>query len=118
MTYIHFPTLLMHTALLIFGAVTINDYHDGFLLIAVVVLIAHTVWAARSKHKLFPAHLFGCAVQFALYHLDVIDVHSGAFGLGGGALALFFYEIAMLLSCITELIIWLTKLHPKSRERS
>lgn len=113
MTYIHFPTLLLHIALTIFGAVTINQYHDAFLLVAVLVLLAHAIWYARSKHNMFPAHIFGCITQFFLYHLDVIDVHSGAFGLGGGEFALFFYEIAMFLSCIIELIIWLTKLHPR-----
>lgn len=109
MTYIHFPTLLLHIGLTVFGAITINHYHDAFLLIAVLILIMHAVWASRSRHKMWPAHLFGCAIQFALYHLDVIDVHSGAFGLGGGEFALFFYEIAMLLSCIIELMIGLVK---------
>lgn len=113
MTYIHFPTLLLHAALTILGAMTINQYHDGFLLVAIVLLIAHAIWHARSKHNMFPAHLFGCIAQFLLYHLDVIDVHSGAFGLGGGEFALLFYEFAMFLSCIIELIIWLTKLHPR-----
>lgn len=109
MTYIHFPTLLLHLALTILGAVTINDYHDGFLLVAIVLLLLHAVWYARSKHNMLPAHIFGCIAQFFLYHLDVIDVHSGAFGLGGGEFALFFYEIAMALSCILEAIIALIK---------
>lgn len=114
MTYIHFPTLLMHIAMAVFGTLTINHYHDAFLLVAVLVLLIHAIWYARSKHSMFPAHVFGCITQYFLYRLDIIDVHSGAFGLGGGEFALFFFEIAMAVSCIIELVIWLIKLPRKS----
>lgn len=114
MKYIHFPTLLYHAALMIFGALTINQYHDAFLPIAGLALLIHAAWCAESKHNLFPSHLLGCIAQFALYHLGIINVHSGAFGLGGGEFALFFYEIAMAASCILEAIICLVKWARKS----
>ena len=113
MKTIHLPTLLFHAALAIFGALTINDYPGTFLPIAALALLFHAAWYAESKHNMLPAHLFGCAAQFALYQLGVITVHNGAFGLGGGEFALFFYEIAMAISCIIELIIWLVKLARK-----
>ena len=113
MKYTHLPTLLFHAALTLFGALTINQYHDAFLPIAALALLAHAIWYARSKHNMLPAHLLGCAAQFALYQLGVITVHNGAFGLGGGEFALFFYEIAMAISCIIELVIWLVKLSKK-----
>lgn len=113
MKYIHVPTLLFHAALTVFGVLTINDYPGTFLPIAVFALLIHAAWYAESKHNMLPAHLLGCVAQFALYQLGIIHVHSGAFGLGGGGFALFFYEIAMFLSCIVELIIWLVKLRPR-----
>lgn len=116
MKHIHFPTLLLHAALTVFGTLTINHYHGAFLLIASAVLIAHIIWAARSKHDMFPSHLIGCAAQFFIYHLDIIAVHSGVFGLGGGEFALFFYQIVMFLSCIIELIIRLVKIPAKQTQ--
>lgn len=109
MKYVHLPTLLYHAVLTIFGALTINQYHDAFLPIAGFALLIHAAWYAESKHNMLPAHIIGCAAQFALYQLGIIHVHSGAFGLGGGEFALFFYEIAMAVSCILEAIICLVK---------
>lgn len=105
MKYIHLPTLLFHAALNLFGVLTINHYPGTFLPIAIVLLIAHAVWYACSKHNMLPAHLLGCTAQFALYQFGIIDVNSGAFGLGGGEFALFFYEIALTISCAAELVI-------------
>ena len=117
MKHLHFPTLLMHLILPALAAVTINHYHDGFLLCALIVLTAHALWSARSARNLLPAHLLGTVLQLALFSLDVIEVHSGAFGLGGGEFALFFYQIALALSCIFETVIWLIRL-PGTKSRS
>lgn len=109
MKYIHFPTLLMHLALLILAAVTINHYHDAFLLISGVILIAHMVWAIRSKKQMAVSYVIGCAVQFAVFYFGLIDVHSGAFGLGGGEFALLFYLLALAVLLVIECIIGLFK---------
>ena len=109
MKLVHIPTLLMHLALAALAAVTINDYHDGFLLCALIVLTAHAIWSARTERNLLPSHLLGTALQLALFALGLIEVHSGAFGLGGGEFALFFYQIALAVSCVIELPIGLYK---------
>ena len=113
MKSVHIPTLIFHAALTVFGALTLNHYHDAFLSIAALALLVHAVWCARSKQNMLPAHLIGCAAQFVIYQFGIINVHSGAFGLGGGEFALFFYEIAMAISCVIELVIWLVKLMKK-----
>jgi len=109
MKHLHFPTLLMHLILPALAAVTINHYHDGFLLFALIVLTVHAICCARTERNLLPSHLLGTALQLALFALGAIEVHSGAFGLGGGEFALFFYQIGLTVSCVIELFIGLIK---------
>lgn len=109
MQYIHFPTLLFHGGLVLLAQLTINHYHDAFLSIGVLLLVVHAVWAIRSKKWLMPSHLLGCAAQFAVFATGLIEVHSGAFGLGGGEFALFFYQCALGISAFVELLIGLLK---------
>ena len=109
MKYIHFPTLLLHGGLLVFAHAAINHYHDAFLLVSIAALILHAVWSARSKKQMAISHALGCAAQFAVFQFGLIDVNSGAFGLGGGEFALFFYEIALIASLFAAVIIGLFK---------
>lgn len=110
MKYIHFPTLFLHAGLLLFAQFTINDYPGTFLPVGVLLLVVHAVWAIRSKQLLMPSHLLGCATQFVVFAAGLIEVHSGAFGLGGGEYALLFYQFALVISVVVELLIGLFKI--------
>ncbi len=105
MKYIHYPTLLFHGVLLLLAQMTIHDAPGFFLLASVVLLIFHAAGAAESKRVMAVSHTIGCAVQAAVFYFGIIDVNSGAFGLGGGEFALFFYGIALAVSFVIEWII-------------
>lgn len=107
MKCIHFPTLIFHGAMLLFAALTINGYPGTFLPVAAVALILHAIWCARSRQPMAWTHIPGCAVQFFIFLTGLIDVNSGAFGLGGGEFALFFHYINLTVSCCVELVIGL-----------
>lgn len=95
MKYIHFPTLLLHGGLLILARLLLNDYPDGFLVIAGISLASHVVWACISRRSPGLSHLLGCCVQYLVFRFGVIAVSGGAFGLGGGGFALLFYQFAL-----------------------
>ena len=98
MKHIHLPTLLMHLALLLLARLTINDYHDFFLGIAILVLTAHLIWAFRSKRDFHTAHTLGVILHLLAGYLGWMKISSGSFGLGGGGFAWFFYGIALAVS--------------------
>lgn len=108
MKHIHFPTLIFHGAMLLFSALTINDYPDAFLP-AAMALILHAIWCARSGRPVAWTHLACCAAQYLVFLTGLIGVNSGAFGLGGGEFALLFHYVNLAASCAAELIIALVK---------
>ena len=103
MKYIHYPTLLLHGALLLLAKLLLGDYQDGFLLTAVILLLGYLILGFVSRRPLSPSHLLGCAIQFLVFRSGLI----AATGLGSG-LALFFYQIALAASAaalvLTDLI--------------
>lgn len=109
--YIHIPTLLFHGLLVLNAAVAINDYSDYFLVSSLIVLVLYCifiVWQIRkntSPTRICYSYTMGALLQYILFSREVIQVHSGAFGLGGGEFALLIYGIAMVISCITVLLI-------------
>ena len=103
MKYIHFPTLALHALNMILAFTLINDYSDAFLFSAIPLLFVHVIWCCISQKPLTHTHLLGCVLQVLLF--SVFDVHSGAFGLGGGEFALLFYMIALAGSAIAEIAI-------------
>lgn len=105
MRYLHIPTLLIHGALLLLAALTINDYPDAFLVAAFLGLAAQLLLSSRRIRTALPCHLFGCAVQFAAFNLDLIRVSSGSFGLGGGGFAELFYLLGLGISLVSEILI-------------
>ena len=98
MKHIHLPTLLMHLALLLLARLTINDYHDFFLGIAILVLTAHLIWAFRSKQDFHTAHTLGVILHLLVEYFGWMKISSGSFGLGGGEFAWFFYGLALAVS--------------------
>ena len=107
MKYIHFPTLAFHGLNMILAFALIHEYSDVFLFCAIAVLIVHVIWCCISPKPLTHTHLLGCLLQALFF--AVFDVNSGAFGLGGGELALLFYMIALAGSVIAEIAIGLYK---------
>ena len=109
MKFIHFPTLILHGLLLMLAGLLLNDYTDGFLVIAGLALACHMVWDCISRRSLSLSHLLGCVVQYFVFRFRVITVSIGAFGLGGGELGLFFYQIALGATFLMEALIDLIK---------
>ena len=107
MKYIHFPTLPLHGLNMILAFALIHEYSDAFLFCAIAVLFVHVSWCCISPKPLTHTHLLGCVLQVLFF--SVFDVHSGAFGLGGGEFALLFYMIALAGSAIIEIAIGLYK---------
>lgn len=107
MKYIHFPTLALHALNMILAFALIHDYSDAFLFCSIAVLFVHVIWCCISPKPLTHTHLLGCVLQVLFF--SVFDVHSGAFGLGGGEFALLFYMIALAGSAIIEIAIGLYK---------
>lgn len=98
MKRIHLPTLVMHIALLLLARLTINDYHDFFLVVAVLILTAHLIWAFKSKQDFHTAHTLGILLHLLVEAFGWMKISSGSFGLGGGGFAWFFYGIALAVS--------------------
>ena len=109
MKVIHIPTLFLHGGLLVLAGLMLNDYSDGFLLIAGLVLIGHVVLTCVSRRSLSLTHLLGCGFQYLIFRFGLITVGSGAFGLGGGGFALFFYQLALGATALMEVLIDLFK---------
>lgn len=109
MKHIHFPTLVLHAGLMLLAGLTMNDYADAFLVLGGIALICHIFWCGISRQLLFPAHLLGSVLQFTAHGCGLISVDSGAFGLGGGGFAQFFYLIALGLSLGIEAVITLIR---------
>lgn len=109
--WFHIPTFAVHGLLLLSAACTINHYHDFFLISSAILLMgyliycARTVWKRNNPLAILVSYGLGVLVQFFAFHTGLINVHSGAFGLGGGEFALFFYEIALGISCVIVLLI-------------
>ena len=108
MKRIHFPTLAMHILLLLLARLTISDYPGFFLGCAIVVLILHVGLAIESKHSFLTAHLLGMGLYLLAPTIGLVNPDSGAFGLGGGGFAWFFYGIALAVSfviiCIIDIV--------------
>ena len=98
MKYIHFPTLIMHILLIVFAATALNDYPDLFLCVSIPVLILHLIWAFRSTQDFHTAHCVGMILHILAAALGIVRGDSGAFGLGGGGFALFFFNVALGIS--------------------
>lgn len=98
MKHIHIPTLIMHIILIVFAAITLNDYPDLFLWVSIIVMLAHLALAIECKRSFLPAHALGLGLHFLVQSLGIIRGDSGAFGLGGGGFALFFFDIALVIS--------------------
>ena len=98
MKHIHIPTLAMHALLLLLAQLTINDYHDFFLGFSVLVLAAHLIWAFNSRRDFHTAHTIGVILHLLVEYFGWVKISSGAFGLGGGGFAWFFYGIALAIS--------------------
>ena len=94
----HFPTLIMHILLMVFAGLTRNDYPDFFLGVSSLVLLAHIAWVIEIKGHYFTAHALGIALHALVQYLGILRGDSGAFGLGGGGFALFFFNIALAVS--------------------
>lgn len=94
----HFPTLIMHILLILFAVLMLNDYPGLFLGVSLLVLIAHIAWVIEHKSHCFTAHGLGIILHILAQHLEIIRADNGAFGLGGGGFALFFFNIALAVS--------------------
>ena len=108
MKHFHFPTLIMHILLILFAVLTLNDYPDLFLGVSLFVLLVHIAWVIEHKSRCLTAHSLGIVLHVLAQHLEIVRVDNGAFGLGGGGLALFFFDIALAVSfaviCIIGII--------------
>ena len=111
MKHIHFPTLAMHTLLLLLARLTINDYPDFFLGFSVIMLTTHIIWAFKSRRDFHTAHTLGILLHLLVEAFGWMKISSGSFGLGGGEFAWFFYGIALAVSfavhSIIRMIRWL-----------
>lgn len=105
MKHIHLPTLLMHLALLLLARLTISSSPDFFLGCAIVVLILHVGLAVESKRSFSSAHLLGMGLYLLAPTFGLVNPDSGAFGLGGGGFAWFFYGVALAVSFVIISII-------------
>lgn len=107
----HFPTLIMHILLMVFAALTINDYPDLFLGVSLFVLLVHIAWVIARKGNYFTAHTLGIVLHILAQHLEIISVDHGAFGLGGGGFALFFFNIALAVSFVVTSLIGIIRFY-------
>lgn len=102
----HFPTLLLHLALLFDANLTINNFPGFFLPSALVILIAYFICIARRIRAgagwkgILLTFYAGFLLQLWIFESGIIDVNSGAFGLGGGEFALFFYQTGLGIAAI------------------
>lgn len=87
--HIHFLTLLLHILLLWLGAMLLEHYCNGFLIVAGILLAFH---------------LIGCILQSAVYATGLIGTQ-GDPGSLGSCIALLFYLIAMFATVPIELLI-------------
>lgn len=113
MKHIHFPTLAMHILLLLLARLTINHYHDFFLGVSVAVLTAHVIWAFKSKRDFHTSHTLGMILQLFAGYFGWVRISNGAFGLGGGEFAWFFYEIALAVSFVCHSILRIVRMIKK-----
>ena len=104
----HFPTLFMHLALLVLARFTIFDYPGFFLGTAVLVLIFHAAWAIESKQNFLIAHCMGIFLYRLSEMLELIQIDTGFFGMGG-EFAWFFYGIALAVSFAVLSILYLVR---------
>lgn len=107
----HFPTLIMHILLMVFAALTLNEYPGFFLGGSLFVLLLHIVWVIKIKGSYSTAHGLGLLLQALAQYLEIIRGDSGAFGLGGGGFALFFYNIALAVSFLLICLIGIIRFH-------
>lgn len=111
MKHIHFPTLAMHFTLLLLARLTINDYPDFFLVVSIAVLTAHIIWAFKSRQSFLYTHCLGMFLHGLSQTFGWVTISNGAFGLGGGGFAWFFYGIALAVSfavlSILSLVRWI-----------
>ena len=110
MKHIHLPTLIMHILLILFARLTLNEYPALFLGISALALLLHIAWVAGIKGAYFPANSLGLLLHILVQVLGFIRGDSGAFGLGGGGFALFFFDIALganfLIVGIVSIVRW------------
>ena len=104
----HYPTLILHILLMVFAVLALNNYPGFFLGVSAFVLLAHAAWVIEVKGRYVTAHGLGIVLHALAQHLGIIRGDSGAFGLGGGGFALFFFNIALVVSftivCLTGII--------------
>ena len=98
MKHFHCPTLIMHIILIVFAVLTLNNYPDFFLGVSLFVLLVHIAWVIEVKGNYFTAHGLGILLHFLAQRLEIFRSDSGAFGLGGGDFALFFFHIGLAVS--------------------
>lgn len=94
----HYPTLIMHILLILFAVLALNDYPGLFLGVSLFVLLVHIAWVIERKSRCLTAHSLGIVLHILVQHLELVRVGNGAFGLGGGGFALFFFDIALAVS--------------------
>ena len=111
MNRFHFPTLIMHILMMVFAVLTLNDYPALFLGVSVFLLLLHLAWVIERKGRYFAAHGLGITFQALAQYLEIIRGDSGAFGLGGGGFALFFYNIALAVSFVAVCLIGIIRFH-------
>ena len=109
MKHILLPTLIMHVLLIAFALLTMNEYPALFLGGSVLALLLHIAWVIEIKGAYFPAHSLGLLLHILVQVLGIIRGDSGAFGLGGGGFALFFFDIALGASYVSVSIISLVR---------
>lgn len=101
----HYPTLIMHILLILFAVLMLNDYPGLYLGVSLLVLIAHIAWVIEHKSRCLTAHSLGIVLHILAQHLQIVRADNGAFGLGGGGFALFFFNIALAVSLAVICII-------------
>lgn len=112
MKRIHIPTVIFHGILLLLAKLLLDDYQDGFLLAAGILLAGHLIAAWVCPGSFGFTHLLGCGVQFLAFRLDLIGPFSGL----GSGLSLFFYQIALAASAVLEVLIALIKLRRSPKQ--
>ena len=98
MRHIHIPTLVMHLLLLLLAMLTIRNYPDLFLGIAVVVLLIHIAYALKVKKNYLVAHCIGIVLHFLAQYLGIVRDVPDPFGLSGGGFALLLFNTALAVS--------------------
>ena len=109
MKRIHYPTLLMHAALLLMAKLMLQHYQDGFLIAAGLLLCVHVICSCFSTRSPLLTHLLGTAIQAAVFAVGVIGIPSNL----GSGLALLFYQIALGATVLLEAVIALIRSHFK-----